>query len=60
MQEVSGFTIFGQVTETIGFNATIGFSRPRGSGAVDISNYLNTESDFDIQAENDDDIILDQ
>lgn len=60
MQEASGFTIFGQVTETLGFNATIGFSRPKGSGAVDFTNYLDTESLFDIQAENDDDIILDQ
>jgi hypothetical protein len=59
MQEAAGFSIFGQVTETVGFNATIGFIKPR-SGAGDISNYLNTESDFDIQAENDDDIILDQ
>jgi hypothetical protein len=59
MQEAAGFSIFGQVTETVGFNATIGFIKPRSS-AGDISNYLNTESDFDIQAENDDDIILDQ
>jgi hypothetical protein len=60
MQEASGFTIFGQVTETVGFNATIGFSRPRGGGAVDNSNYLNTENLFDIITDNDDDIILDQ
>jgi hypothetical protein len=51
MQEASGFTIFGQVTETIGFNATIGFSRPRGGGGIVGDNFLNTESDFDIQAE---------
>ena len=60
MDEAAGFGIFGQVTETVGFNANIGFIKPRSSGAVDSSNYLNTESDFDIQAENDDDIILDQ
>lgn len=60
MQESSGFSIFGQVTETVGFNATIGFIRPKQNGAVDYSNYLDTESLFDIQAENDDDIILDQ
>lgn len=60
MQEASGFTIFGQVTETIGFNATIGFSKPRGGGAVDNSNYLNTENLFDIITDDDNDIILDQ
>jgi hypothetical protein len=60
MQEASGFGIFGQVSEDVGFNANVGFVRPRVSGGVDNSNYLNTESDFDIQAENDDDIILDQ
>jgi hypothetical protein len=60
MQEASGFSIFGQVTESVGFNANIGFVRPRGGGGVVVDNFLNTESDFDIQAENDDDIILDQ
>jgi hypothetical protein len=60
MQEAAGFSIFGQTNETIGFNATIGFIRPKQNGGVDYSNYLNTESLFDIQAENDDDIILDQ
>jgi hypothetical protein len=42
MDEAAGFSIFGQVTETVGFNATIGFIKPRSSGAVDNSNYLNT------------------
>lgn len=60
MQEASGFSIFGQVTETVGFNATIGFIRPKQNGAVDFTNYLDTESLFDIQAEDGDDIILDQ
>jgi hypothetical protein len=59
MQDASGFGIFGQVTNTIGFNVPIGFSKPSGGGVV-VDNFLNTESDFDIQAENDDDIILDQ
>jgi hypothetical protein len=60
MQEAAGFGIFGQVTETVGFNATIGFVKPRSSGAVDNSNYLNTENLFDIITDGDDDIILDQ
>lgn len=60
MQEASGLGIFGHVTETLGFNATIGFVRPRAGGVVDLSNYLDTESDFDIQAESGDDIILEQ
>jgi hypothetical protein len=60
MDEAAGFSIFGQVTETVGFNATIGFIKPRSSGAVDNSNYLNTENLFDIITDNDDDIILDQ
>jgi hypothetical protein len=60
MDEAAGFGIFGQVTETVGFNANIGFIKPRSSGAVDNSNYLNTENLFDIITDNDDDIILDQ
>lgn len=60
MQEASGFGIFGQVAETIGFNATMGFTRPRTGGVIDLSNYLDTESDYDIQAESGDDIILEQ
>jgi len=60
MDEAAGFGIFGQVTETVGFNATIGFIKPRSSGAIDNSNYLNTENLFDIITDNDDDIILDQ
>jgi hypothetical protein len=60
MQEAAGFSIFGQVNETIGFNATIGFIRPKNNGAVDNTNYLNTESLFDIITDGDDDIILDQ
>lgn len=60
MQEAAGFGIFGQVTEIVGFNATIGFVKPRSSGAVDNSNYLNTENLFDIITDDDNDIILDQ
>jgi hypothetical protein len=60
MQEAAGFSIFGQVTETVGFNATIGFIKPRSNGAVDNTNYLNTESLFDIITDDDNDIILDQ
>lgn len=60
MQEAAGFGIFGQVTETVGFNASIGFVKPRSSGAVDNSNYLNTENLFDIITDDDVDIILDQ
>ena len=59
MQEISGFNILGNVTTGEGFNAALGFSRPRG-GVVDLSNYLDTESDYDIQAESGDDIILEQ
>jgi hypothetical protein len=60
MQDVAGFSIFGQVTETVGFNATIGFVRPKQNGGVDNSNYLNTENLFDIITDGDDGIILDQ
>ena len=60
MQEAAGFSIFGQVTETVGFNATIGFIKPRSNGGVDNTNYLNTESLFDIITDDDNDIILDQ
>jgi hypothetical protein len=60
MDEAAGFGIFGQVTETVGFNATIGFIKPRSSGAIDNSNYLNTENLFDIITDGEDDIILDQ
>lgn len=60
MQEAAGLGIFGSVKEIIGFNATIGFVKPRGGGGGDLSNYLDTESDYDIQAESGDDIILEQ
>ena len=60
MQEAAGFSIFGQTNETIGFNATIGFIRPKQNGGVDNSNYLNTENLFDIITDDDNDIILDQ
>ena len=59
-EEATGFGVFGKVTDTVGFNAVIGFVRPRSSGAVDNSNYLNTENLFDIITDGDDDIILDQ
>jgi hypothetical protein len=59
MQEpLSGFTIMGVITNKNGFNPPIGFSQ--SGGIVDTSNFLNTESELDITAENEDDIILDQ
>lgn len=59
MQELSGFTIFGQVTNTIGFNANIGFTRPNGGGVV-VINYLVTQSNDNITTESNDPIILEQ
>jgi hypothetical protein len=61
MQELSGFTIFGQVTNTIGFNANTGFTRPSSGGGGSIPNYLVTELTFNnITTELDEPIILEQ
>lgn len=59
MQEASGFGIFGQVTNTIGFNVPIGFSRP-SSGGVVVINYLVTQLDDNITTESNDPLILEQ
>lgn len=59
MQDASGFGIFGQVANKIGFNVPIGFSRPSGGGVV-VINYLVTESDDNITTQSNDPIILEQ
>ena len=60
MQDASGFGIFGQVANTIGFNVPIGFSRPSGGGGVVVINYLVTESNDNITTESNDPLILEQ
>jgi hypothetical protein len=60
MQEISGFTIFGQVTSTIGFNANVGFTKPSGGGGGAVINYLVTQSNDNITTESNDPIILEQ
>jgi two-component sensor histidine kinase len=59
MQDASGFGIFGQVTNTIGFNVPIGFSKPSGGGVV-VINYLVTQLDDNITTESNDPLILEQ
>jgi len=59
MQDASGFGIFGQVNNTIGFNVPIGFSKPSGGGVV-VINYLVTQSNDNITTESNDPIILEQ
>lgn len=58
LEPLSGFTIMGVVTTKNGFDPPIGFAQSGGGGGA--SNFLNTESEFDITAENENDIILDQ